>query len=138
MHILHKQRCGVRRGDLAPTTDLSDQLWPATLDFWCYWGSSRESMEFTADPLQIDSPSDVILAISESLCAAALVDELAHAAGFTRGALGALSCAPSFRADVSKFRDTVDRVPPLYPCDVTAWILRRSTAPTLAMKAKVQ
>lgn len=46
-------------------------------------------MEFTADPLQVDSASDVILAISGSLCAAAPVDELAQAAGFTRGALGA-------------------------------------------------
>lgn len=94
MHILHKQHCSVGCEDLTPITNLTGQRLQR----------SQLPIELTADLLQIDAPSDVIVATNESLYATALVCEFARAAGLTRCARSTLLRAviPSGRQQISR------------------------------------
>ena len=96
----------------------------ASLDFWCDWGSSREFAEMTADLLQAEAPEDVIMATGQPIYAAALVAELASAAGLICDSVPVPSSEAPFRADLTKLRAVVGRAPHLHAFDVAAWILR--------------
>ena len=96
-----------------------------TLDFWCDWGSSYEFMELTADLVQVDRPSDVVVASGQPVHAAALAAELAGAVG-----IASLHTVPPpdgeapYRADLAMLKRTVGRVPRHHAIDVAGWILR--------------
>ncbi len=95
-----------------------------SLDFWCDWGSSREFAEMTADLLQAEAPEDVIMATGQSVYAARLAAELASAAGLVGDIAPPASSEAPFRADLTKLRTVVGRIPHLHAFDVAAWILR--------------
>ena len=97
----------------------------ATLDFWCDWGSSYEFMELTADLIQAEHPSDVIIASGQPVHAAALAAELAGAAGIASPYTAPPPSGEApFRADLAMLKRTVGRLPRHQAIDVAGWILR--------------
>jgi GDPmannose 4,6-dehydratase len=96
-----------------------------TLDFWCDWGSSYEFMELTADLVQTDHPRDAVFASGQPVHAAALAAELVAAAGVTlpKAVTPPTGEAP-FRADLTRLKGAVGRLPRLRAIDVASWILR--------------
>jgi GDPmannose 4,6-dehydratase len=96
-----------------------------TLDFWCDWGSSYEFMELTADLVQVDHPSDVVVASGQPVHAAALAAELAGAVGIASPhTVPPPDGEAPYRADLAMLKRTVGRVPRHHAIDVAGWILR--------------